>query len=148
MELMEIQDRIEIQTLTDVFANLADVKDVEDQGQLFLEDGVLEFQMGFDGEVNEIAGRQAIVEAFRNTVGPAIKVYHLNGQQTLTSYTGNEATGTAYCQATLSNMVDGKEVVTTNYVRYADQYVKVDGKWYLKKRRTTFLFTESRDVKA
>lgn len=148
MELMEIQDRIEIQTLTDVFANLADVKDVEGQGQLFLEDGVLEFQMGFDGEVNEIAGRQAIVEAFRNTVGPAIKVYHLNGQQTLTSYTGNEAAGTAYCQATLSNMVDGKEVVTTNYVRYADQYVKVDGKWYLKKRRTTFLFTESRDVKA
>ena len=141
MELNELQDRMEIRELTDVFANLADVKDVEGQGQLFLEDGVLEFQIGTDGEVNEIKGRKAIVEAFRNTVGPAKLVYHINGQQTLTAYNGDEAEGVAYCEATLSNDM---KTVTTNYVRYTDHYAKVDGKWYLKKRRTVFIYAESR----
>lgn len=141
MTMQEMQDRMEIRELTNIFANLADVKNVEGQGELFLEDGVLEFQMGPEGQVNEIRGRQAIVEAFRNTVCPAKLVYHINGQQTLTSYTGDEAEGTAYCEATLSNdMV----TVTTNYVRYTDHYVKVDGKWYLKKRRTVFIYSESR----
>ena len=50
----------------------------------------------------------------------------------------------AYCQATLVNEVDGKDVTTTNYVRYTDHYAKVYGKWYIKQRRTTFLFMESR----
>lgn len=141
MTMQEMQDRMEIRALTDKFADLADLKDVEGQGDLFLEDGVLEFQMGVEGRVNEIRGRSAIVEAFRNTVCPAKLVYHVNGQQTLTSYTGDEAEGTAYCEATLSNDL---VTVTTNYVRYTDHYAKVDGKWYLKKRRTVFVYAESR----
>lgn len=148
MDIKEIQDRMEIRELTDVFANLADVKDVDGQGELFLEDGVLEFQVGPEGEVNEIVGRKAIVEAFRNTVCPVKIVYHINGQQTLTSYSGEEAKGIAYCEATLSGEKDGKEMMTTNYVRYSDHYVKVNGKWYIKKRRTTFIYSESRPSQA
>lgn len=148
MDIREMQDRMEIRELTDVFANLADVKDVEGQGELFLEDGVLEFQMGFDGEINVISGRKAIVEAFRNTVCPVKTVYHINGQQTLTAYSGETAEGVAYCEATLVDDRGGKEVMTTNYVRYTDHYAKVNGKWYLKKRRTTFLFAESHGAQA
>ena len=144
MTMQEMQDRVEIRELTDVFANLADTKEVEKQVELFLPDGKLEFQIGFDGEINNIVGREALLEAFRGTVGPAKNVYHLNGQQTLTSYSGDEAEGIAYCQATLVNEVDGKDVTTTNYVRYTDHYSKVDGKWYIRQRRTTFLFMESR----
>ena len=144
MTMQEMQDRMEIRKLTDVFANLADTKEVEKQVELFLPDGKLEFQIGFDGEINEIIGREAHLQAFSGTVGPAKNVYHLNGQQTLTSYSGDEAEGIAYCQATLVNEVDGKDVTTTNYVRYTDHYAKVDGKWYIKQRRTTFLFMESR----
>ena len=98
--VQEIQDRMEIRELTDVFANLADTKEVEKQVELFLPDGKLEFQIGFDGEINEIIGREALLKAFGGTVGPAKNVYHLNGQQTLTSYNGDEAEGIAYCQAT------------------------------------------------
>ena len=144
MTLQEIQDRMEIRELTDVFANLADTKEVEKQVELFLPDGKLEFQIGFDGEINEIIGREALLQAFGGTVGPAKNVYHLNGQQTLTSYNGDEAEGIAYCQATLVNEVEGKDVTTTNYVRYTDHYAKVDGKWYIRQRRTTFLFMEQR----
>ncbi len=148
MNMQEIQDRMEIRELTDVFANLADTKEVEKQVELFMEDGLLEFQMGFDGEINEIRGRAALLEAFRRTVCPAKNVYHLNGQQTLTSYSENEAEGVAYCQATLVNEEDGKDIVTTNYVRYSDIYAKEDGKWYIKRRRTTFLLSDKHVLNA
>ncbi len=39
MTLQEIQDRMEIRELTDVFANLADTKEVEKQVEFFLPDG-------------------------------------------------------------------------------------------------------------
>ena len=59
-----------------------------------------------------------------------------------------EADGTAYCEATLVNEENGKDIITTNYVRYSDKYIKVDGKWYIKRRRTTFLISEKRSLNA
>ena len=44
------------------------------------------------------------------------------------------------------NVEDGKDVMTTNYVRYADVYVKVDGKWFIKRRRTTFMISDKHVV--
>ena len=143
MDIAEIQDRIEIRELTDLFANYADTKEIDKQVELFAEDGYLEFQMGFDGEVKEIRGRKALFDAFTNTVVPCKAVYHLNGQQTLTSYSKDTAEGTAYCQATLVNEKDGNDVSTTNYVIYIDTYKKVSGKWKIAKRRTAFLFSKT-----
>ena len=138
-----ISAKMELKELADVFSNLADVKDAKSQGELFLPDGVLEFQMGFDGEIQNIVGRKALVQAFSATINPCKSVYHINGQHAVTQNDDlTEAEGTAYCQATLVNEVDGKDVVTTNYVRYADLYVKADGKWFIKRRRTTFLISD------
>ena len=138
-----ITAKMELKELVDVFSNLADVKDAAAQGELFTPDGVLEFQMGFDGEVQNIVGREALVQAFSATINPCKAVYHINGQHNVTLNDDlTEAEGTAYCEATLVNEVDGKDVLTTNYVRYSDKYVKVDGKWYIKRRRTTFLISD------
>ena len=135
--------KAELKELVDVFSNLADVKDAAAQGELFTENGVLEFQMGFDGPVQNIVGREALVAAFSATINPCKAVYHINGQHTVTLNDDlTEAEGTAYCQATLVNDVDGQDVMTTNYVRYADRYVKIDGNWYIKRRRTTFLISD------
>ncbi len=49
---------------------------------------------------------------------------------------------------TLVSDEDGHDVITTNYVRYADQYVKVDGRWFIKRRRTCFRISEKRDFVA
>lgn len=142
-----INAKMELKELVDTFSNLADVKDAKGQGELFLEDGVLEFQMGFDGEINNIVGREALVAAFANTIEPCKAVYHINGQHSVTiSEDGNSAEGTNYCEATLVNEEGGKNIITTNYVRYADVYAKVDGKWYIKRRRTTFLISEKREL--
>ena len=142
-----IQAKMELKELADIFSNLADVKDAAGQGELFLPDGTLEFQIGFDGEINNIVGREALVEAFAATINPCKAVYHINGQQNVTlNEDCTEAKGTAYCEATLVNEEDGKDIITTNYVRYTDHYVKVDGKWYIKRRRTTFLITDKREL--
>lgn len=45
------------------------------------------------------------------------------------------------------NTVDGKDIVTVNDVRYSDLYRKVDGKWFIEKRRSTFLLTERHEYK-
>jgi hypothetical protein len=138
----------ELHDLVSEFSILADDRDARGQGLLFTEDAVLEFQMGIDGEVHEIPGRAAIVDAFESTVGAkstAKAVYHANGQQKVeVSADLSKATGTAYCMATLVNDENGKDVITTNYVRYADEYVKLDGRWYIKRRRTCFLISEKR----
>ena len=140
--------KMELKELVDVFSNLADVKGAAVQGELFTEDGVLEFQMGFDGDIQNIVGRKALVEAFSATINPCKAVYHINGQHNVTlNDTCTEAEGTAYCEATLVNEVDGKNMMTTNYVRYADKYVKLDGKWYIKRRRTTFLISDTHEIK-
>ena len=149
MTLEMLTAKSELKELVDVFSNLADVKDAASQGDLFTPDGVLEFQMGFDGDVQKIVGREALVAAFSATINPCKAVYHINGQHNVTLNDDlTEADGTAYCEATLVNEVDGQVVMTTNYVRYSDHYVKVDGKWYIKRRRTTFLISDNHVMKA
>ena len=145
MTMQELIDRAELKDLVDTFSNLADVKDAASQGELFLPDGWLEFQMGYDGEINKIVGREALVQAFAATINPCKAVYHINGQHSVT-ISGDEAEGIAYCTATLVNDVDGKDNITTNYVRYSDLYVKEDGRWYIKRRRTTFLISDSHEL--
>ena len=143
--LEQMNDEREIRELADVFANLADVKDAKGQGELFLPDGVLEFQRGTEGAIQNIVGREALVKAFAATINPCKAVYHMNGQHVIRLH-GEEATGTAYCVATLVNEKDSKYMVTVNDVRYTDLYQKSEGKWYLKKRRTIFLLSETHEL--
>ena len=147
MTLEMIQAKMELEELVDTFSNLADVKDAAGQGELFLPDGRLEFQIGFDGEISNIVGREALVQAFAATIDPCKAVYHINGQHNVTLNSDcTQAEGTAYCVATLVTEEDVKEFIATNYVRYADEYVKADGKWYIKRRRTTFLIMDKREL--
>ena len=145
MSIEILEAKAELKDLVDTFSNLADVKDAAAQGELFLPDGWLEFRMGMDGEINKIESREALVQAFASTINPCKAVYHINGQHTVT-VNGDSAEGIAYCVATLVNDVDGKDIVTSNYVRYSDLYAKVDGKWYIKRRRTTFLISDKHEL--
>ena len=145
MSIEILEAKAELKDLVDTFSNLADVKDAAAQGELFLPDGALEFQMGIDGDINKIEGREALVQAFAATINPCKAVYHINGQHTVT-VNGDSAEGIAYCVATLVNEVDGKDIVTSNYVRYSDLYAKVDGKWYIKRRRTTFMISDKHEL--
>lgn len=123
-----MQAKMELKELVDTFSNLADVKDAASQGELFLPDGILEFQIGPDGEISNIVGREALVEAFSNTINPCKAVYHINGQHNVTvNESCTTAEGTAYCQATLVNDEDGKDIITTNYAELRNFCAIVQG---------------------
>jgi ketosteroid isomerase-like protein len=145
MTLEQLNDEKQIRDLVNEFANLADVKDAKAQDELFLPDGKVEFQIGMNGQLREIKGREHLVQAFASTINPCKAVYHINGQHVI-HLNGNKATGIAYCQATLVKEVDGKDIASVNSVRYFDQYEKRNGKWYIAVRRTTFMIMDSHEI--
>ena len=145
MTLEQLNDENQIRDLVNEFANLADVKDAKAQGDLFLPEGKLEFQVGIDGPVQDIVGREPLVQAFAATIAPCKAVYHINGQHVI-HLNGDKATGIAYCQATLIRENNGKDIATVNSVRYFDQYEKRDGKWYIAVRRSTFIIMDSHEM--
>ena len=65
MTIDQLIAKQEIRELVDEFSILADNRDAKGQGPLFTEDAVLEFQLGPEGEVHEIPGRDAIVAGAR-----------------------------------------------------------------------------------
>lgn len=136
----EVADRMALKELVDTFSNLADVKDVDAQMALFTDNAEVHSKSG--DRVSVMKGKEQIGKAFANYLALFDVVYHLNGQQTV-EIKGNEATGISYCFVTLIG--GGKK--NQSGVRYRDTYVKVDGKWLIKKRESNFMFTTVEDFK-
>ena len=147
MTIQNMTDKLELRELSEAFSILADLKDAAGQGELFTEDGILEFRIGWDGELQQVEGRETLVKAFEATLHPCKALYHINGQHQATiSEDGLQAEGIAYCQAMLIQEEDGKDVLTCNSIVYSDLYRKIDGKWYIQRRRSNFLVSEKRIV--
>lgn len=142
-----ISAKLELKELVDSFSNFADTKDAISQANLFTPDGILEFQIGFEGDIHKIVGRETLVNAFSSTLNPCKALYHINGQHNIKLNDDIiEANGISYCQAILVNEVNGKDIMTTNYIRYVDHYVKIENKWYIKCRRSIFLVSDKHNL--
>ena len=120
--------------LVDTFSNLADVKDVKSQMDLFTEDAEVISKTA--NQTFHTKGKKEIEKSFADYLALFDIVYHLNGQQTV-DINGDQATGTSYCFVTLI----GKGKMNQSWVRYNDTYVKQNGKWLIKKRESNFTFT-------
>lgn len=138
--VLEIEDKLALKELVDTFSNLADVKNVKDQLLLFTEDAVVETTN--NGQVFTAKGRKEIGEAFSAYLALFDVVYHQNGQQVVT-IKGNTATGVSYCQVVLIGNQNGTKTSHTSYVIYNDTYQKIDGKWYIKHRKSNFVWTKT-----
>ena len=134
----DLQDRLDLKKLVDTFSNLADVKDVDAQVLLFTPDAIVRTK----GSNNAYHGREEIGKAFSNFLALFNVVYHVNGQQTV-EINGDTAEGTAYCFVTL---ITAEGQMQQSGVRYKDNYVKIDGKWYIKERESDFMFTDHRTL--
>lgn len=142
VSLKELEDRIALKELVDVFSNLADVKDVGAQVLLFTEDA--EVNSYSDGKLtSSLKGREELAERFGAFLSLFETVYHINGQQTVT-IDGDKATGICYCQVVLIGNENGKKKMNMQGVRYNDEYVRVDGKWLIAKRTSNFVWTDRR----
>jgi Uncharacterized protein conserved in bacteria with a cystatin-like fold len=144
-QLTEMQDKLAIKELVDVFSVLADQKEVEKQTYLFTEDATVESFMNGQS-TGVMTGRKQIGDAFAGFLKLFDVVYHINGQQVL-NLNGNTATGTSYCLVTLIGNENGKKMKNTMGVIYHDTYVKQDGKWLIAKRQSNFTWTEKTELK-
>ena len=134
MSIQQIEDQLALKRLVDTFSNLADVKDVKSQMDLFTDDAEVISKTKDQTFVSK--GKEEISKAFSSFLALFDIVYHLNGQQTV-DIKGDTATGIAYCFVTLI----GKGKKNQSGVRYNDIYVKKNGKWLIKKRESDFIFT-------
>ena len=144
--ITEIEDRLALKQLVDQFSILSDLKHAQAQALLFTPDAVVETYQG-DKLTITLKGREQIAEVFGNFLNSMETVYHINGQQTV-ELNGNNATGVSYCRVTLIGEEHGKKMITEHGVFYQDSYVKDrSGKWLISKRKSTFHWTDRRELK-
>lgn len=136
----QVEDQLALKRIVDTFSNLADVKDVKAQMDLFTDDAEVHSKAG--EHVSVMKGKEQIGKAFADYLAQFDVVYHLNGQQTV-DIDGDTATSISYCFVTLIG--SGKK--NQSGVRYHDTYVKQNGKWLIKRRESNFMFTTVEDMK-
>ncbi len=134
MKSSQIEDQLALKKLVDTFSNLADLKDVKSQMNLFTDDAHVISKT--NNQTFDSKGKKEIEKAFADYLALFDIVYHLNGQQTV-EIKGDHATGISYCFVTLI----GKGKKNQSGVRYNDTYVKKNGKWLIKKRESDFMYT-------
>lgn len=141
-----IEDKTAIKNVVDVFSNLADTKEIDQQVLLFTEDAIVE--SFFNGEkISSLKGRTQLKETFSAFLSNFHTVYHQNGQQTIDELTENTAKATSYCQVILVGVQGGKQTKTTMYTIYKDEFVKQNGQWLIKNRQSNFMWREVKEVK-
>lgn len=143
--LQIIEDKLAIKNVVDVFSNLADTKEIDKQVLLFTEDGVV--QSYNNGQVSSnLKGRKELKDRFSAFLNNFQTVYHQNGQQTIDELTSNSAKATSYCRVILVGKQNGKQLKTTLYTIYKNEFVKQNGTWLIQKRISNFVRTEVEEV--
>ena len=129
MTTVPVTDRLDIQELVALYAFRTDTRDFDSVPELFAEDGVWdETVLG----APLCSGRDAIVAAFAALGAANVDfVVHISGAHQIGTFSGETASGTSHLHAEL--MVDGHRVTVLGY--YADDYVKVNGKWRFARRK-------------
>jgi hypothetical protein len=144
--LLEMEDKMAIKNVVDVFSNLADTKEIDKQVLFFTEDGTVESYS--NGELSSsLKGREELKKAFSTFLSNFHTVYHQNGQQTIDEKTENTAKTTSYCRVILIGEQDGKQTETTLYTIYNDDFVKQNGQWLIKHRKSNFMWREVENMK-
>ncbi len=144
-KIKDIEDKMALKELVDTFSILADVKDIPTQVLLFTEDA--EVTSIINGQkAPALKGRKQIGDAFSSFLALFETVYHINGQQVVT-LNGDKATGISYCAVTLIGNQNDKKMKTSMGVIYNDEYMKINHKWLIAKRISSFSWQETQEVK-
>jgi hypothetical protein len=133
-----------LKALVDAFSNLADEKRIQDQMRLLAPDAKVRVYMG-DDLVVDVSGTQQVEETFTAFTADVKRSFHLNGQQVV-EIDGDAATGITYCQVKHVSDENGHEVLTDSSVRYDDEYIRQDGRWYIATRIAHFTVSDKRTL--
>jgi SnoaL-like domain len=141
----EAADRLALRRLVDAWAHCADRRLAKEQSNLFVPDGTI---LNYEGDPkthephSTIKGRTAIRTALA-VLNTFTVTLHMNGQSDAIIQ-GNRAIGQTYClvhQFTTENI---QRRCQTLGIRYYDQFVREENRWYFAERRLIIDWSDSR----
>jgi hypothetical protein len=131
----EAADRLAIRELVDGYAHCADRRDAQGQMSLFTPD--THFVVYMDAKnstpTQELHSREALAPLFAD-LNKYAATMHFVGQSTIFRLTGNQAMGETYTLAHHLAIDGAKRRLMIAALRYADQFVKIDGAWLFAER--------------
>ena len=136
---LELEDRMALKELVDRYATESDKNNQDYYREIFRPDVRLKVYFGetLGMDIDNVEEMIARYKAF----GAAKASFHQNGQQVVDLVDETHATGICYAIATLVTEENGKDTLTLHAVRYYDQYVKVDGRWWIAGREQYFVYS-------
>jgi len=131
----EAADRLAIRELVEAYAHCADRRDAKGQMALFTPDTHFVVFMNAKDPTpsQELHSREALAPVFAD-LNQYAATTHFVGQSTITSLSGDRATGEAYCLAHHVTVDGGKRRLMVASLRYNDTFVKTDGAWLFAER--------------
>jgi hypothetical protein len=143
-QLQEASDRLAIRELIDAYAYCADRRDAKGQMALFTENTHFAVYMDSKTEIptQVISKRDDLAPVFDN-LNTYQATIHFNGQSTI-KIDGDNATGITYCFAHHLTVNDNKNSFMIAAIRYLDQFVRVNEKWFFSERKLMVDWIETR----
>jgi hypothetical protein len=141
----EAADRLAIRELVEAYAHCADRRDAKGQMALFTADAHFVVYMNAKDSTptQELHSREALAPVFADLNQYAVTMHFL-GQTTILTLTRDRGTGETYCIPHHLTINDGKRRLMIAALRYADQFVKMDGVWLFAERRLYVDWIEKR----
>jgi hypothetical protein len=131
----EAADRLAIRELVEAYAYCADRRDAKGQMALFTPDTHFVVYMNAKDPKpsQELHSSEALAPVFAD-LNRYSATMHFVGQSTILTLTGHMATGEAYALAHHLTVDGGRRSLMIAALRYADQFVKIDGAWLFAER--------------
>ncbi|MGE8080161.1 nuclear transport factor 2 family protein [Peribacillus loiseleuriae] len=146
LSLEEVADRDAIRDLVDAYAYCADSRDAESQMALFTEDTL--FRVFMDERQIEpsqvVNGRVGLAPIFDN-LNTYVATMHFNGQSKINLF-GDTAIGTTYCFAHHLTIDGDEKKLMVAAIRYHDDFIKINHKWFFKKRDLKVAWIENKPL--
>jgi hypothetical protein len=141
----EAADRLVLRRLVDAWAHCADRRLAEEQANLFVPDGAI---LNYEGEPDThaphstIRGRAAIQSAL-GVLKTFTVTLHMNGQSEVV-IEGDHAIGETYCLVHQFSEQSGQRKCQTLGIRYYDQFLRQESRWYFVERKLVIDWSDSR----
>jgi ketosteroid isomerase-like protein len=131
----EAADRLSIRELVEAYAHCADRRDARGQMALFTPDTHFVVYMNAKDPTPsmELHAREALAPVFGD-LNKYDATTHFVGQSTITSLSGDRATGEAYCLAHHVTVDGSTRRLMVASLRYVDTFVKTAGAWLFSER--------------
>lgn len=142
MSVDTLEAKLALKALVDTFSALADEDRIPDQVRLMTPGVRLQVFMS-DELMFDASGAEQVEQGFTGFAASMKRSFHMNGQQ-LVEVDGDSATGITYCQVKYVSEEQGQDVITDSSVRYEDEYVRRDERWYIDARVARFTINEKR----